>query len=130
MKLRDYLNEGKVKLTDKQVAMIKSELQDGMSSKASIASRYGVSVGHINDIAKGNRREDVKIPDKPKKFPELETYGTKRGVQPGELSDDDVREIRKAVKAGAKFTDLAKKYGVSDIHIRDIAAGKRRKNVV
>jgi Mor family transcriptional regulator len=130
MKLREYLTEGKVKLTDKQVEMIKGELQDGMSSKSSIASRYGVSVAHINDIEKGNRRENVKAPDNPRKVHKLEKYGAKRDVQPGELSDDDVRDIRKAVKAGEKFADLAKKYGVSEIHIRDIAAGKRRNNVV
>ena len=127
MRLQEYLNEGKKKLTDKQVAMIKSELDDGQSSKSSIATRYGVSIGHINDIEKGARREDVKIEPKSQKLPKLETYGTKRDVQPGELSDQDVRDIRASKE---KPADLAKKYGVSDIHIRDIQANKRRKNVV
>jgi transcriptional regulator with XRE-family HTH domain len=125
MILQEYLNEKK--LTDKQVAMIKGELDDGQSSKSSIAKRYGVSVGHINDIEKGARREDVKIEPKVQKLPKLETYGTKRDVQPGELSDQDVRDIRASKE---KPGDLAKKYGVSDIHIRDIQANKRRKNVV
>jgi hypothetical protein len=130
MKLRNFLDEGRKKLTDKQVELIKSELVDGQSSKSSIATRYGVSIGHINDIEKGARRENVKIEVNPKKLPPLEKYGTKREVQAGELSDQQVREIRKAIDAGEKPADLAKKYGVSDIHIRDIGARKRRKNVV
>jgi len=131
MEFREYLSEGRKKqLTDKQIQMIKSELEDGMSSKSSIASRYGVSVGYINDVEKGNRRGDVKIELNTKKHKPLEKYSTKRDVQPGELTDQDVRDIRKAFDAGEKPVDLAKKYGVAYITIKDIGERKRRKNVI
>ena len=128
MKIREYLDEGK-KLTDRQVELIKAEIADGQSSRTSIASRYGVSVGHINDIAAGARRENIQSPVAPKKLPDIKIYGPKRDVLPGELTDQEVRDIRKSMSAGEKPANLSKKYGVSDIHIRDIGAGKRRKNV-
>lgn len=129
MEFKEYLTEGRKKLTDKQVERIKSELADGMSSKSSIASRYGVSVGHINDIEKGNRRENVKAPENLKDLP-LKKYGSKRDVQPGELTDQDVRDIRKELDSGVKPAVVAKKYGVSYIHIKDIGERKRRANVI
>lgn len=118
------------KLTDKQVFMIKSELQDGMSSKASIAKRYGVSVGHINDIEIGARRENVKIEPKKTKYPKLEEFRISMEECSLKITDQDVRDIRKALQLGETPSLLAKKYNVSARYITDVGNKKRRNNVV
>ena len=48
-----------------------------------------------------------------------------RNTRSVKLSPKDVLSIRLAYKRGTKSTELAKKYGVSERHIRHVALGTR-----
>lgn len=118
------------KLKLSQYKMIVDEVEDGMSSKSSIAKRNGISLTYLDDIVNGFRCSDITGIT-----PSVDNRGggpCRWQEEGGELvSDAGVRDIVGRYRRGERIPDIHKDYQQATIsYVSDIATRRRRKNVI
>jgi hypothetical protein len=110
------------KLTNAQVREVFDRLATGKASSGLLAKEYGVSEGVIDQIRNGKRWKTVRPPGwKP---PRLMTKAGALNSQV-RLTEAQVIEIRRRLKAGEGIGTLGKAFGVNHKTIYDI---KLRRN--
>jgi hypothetical protein len=82
--------------------------------------RPGEQVRHLNGDRADPRAENLAWGTQSENEHDKYTYAGKRN----RLTLDDVRDIRRRINAGEKYTEIARSFNVSDTTIRQIAKGE------
>jgi len=104
------------KLTNKEAASMRRMAANG-ATKQELADTFGVSGYTVTKICLGRAYDDASGP--------IVRRITRKSVK---LTDEQVVEIRRKLKAGAVGRDLAYQYDVSESMISRIKSGERREN--
>jgi len=142
----NYKNSGKTKVLKPALSdgYLKTMLQlDNGKYKSWMIHRFimlawkgepnGLQVNHKDGVKTNNHIDNLEyctISQNIQHAYDMGLMKPKRGSLNGnsKLSDNDVREIRKIVSAGGRYygrKKLAKRFGISEAHIKDIISSRR-----
>lgn len=114
-----------VKLNNNQVIAIRSSTK----TSKQLASEYGISSGQVNQIRARRRWKHLKSTESEVRFQHVPKHGNDH--EKAKITDDIVRAMRTEHKEkGTKFTEFARRYGLSAVAVRNAVIGKTWKHVI
>ena len=112
------------KLTDSDVASMRSAYDTGQHSYRSLSEMYGVSVGAVQRVIDGSAWSHIPLCEN-----RFDYVGERH--RDSKLTESDVRLIRKLYTPGVYgFKRLAKQFGINIRSVRKVVEHKTWKHVV